>query len=183
MTCRTADLVIQEALDGALSPAARARLDAHLLSCAFCRQALDSQRVLGRVAGRWARPRPEDDPGAAFNDAVLARISARPAPAPSPRLLLWLPLAATMVLLVLLLSLPGLLPPGLNALGGAARQTPGWLLANLRGVPADASGAWGALTAGVPLHLWVWPAFLAALATNALFCVRARQADAPRSLS
>lgn len=182
MTCRTAEDIIQEALGGALSPAARARLDAHLLSCAACRRTFDAQRALARAAGRWARPRPEDDPGDAFNAAVLAQISARPAPASSPRLF-WLPLAAATVLLVLLVLLPGLLPPGLNALGGAARQTPGWLLANLRGVPDDASGVWGALTAGVPLHFWVWPAFLAVVSVNALFCVRARQADAPRSLS
>ena len=182
MTCRTAELVIQEALDGALSPAARERLDAHLASCVSCRQAWDSQRALARVAGRWARPRPEDDPGDAFNAAVLARISARPAPAPSYRLL-WLPLAATMVLFVLLASLPDLLPPGLSTLGGAARQTPGWLLSNLRGVPADASGFWGALTVGVPWHVWAWPAFVSAVIVNAMFCVRARQAQTRGSLS
>lgn len=182
MTCRTAENIIQEALDGALSPAARGRLDAHLLSCVSCRQALESQRALARVAGRWARPRPEDDPGDAFNAAVLARISARRAPAASPRLF-WLPLAATVLLIALLACVPGLLPPGLDTVNGAARQTPGWLLANLRGVPSDASGVWGALTVGVPFRVWVWPAFLAAVLVNAMFCLRARQAQMRGSLS
>jgi len=180
MICRTADLVIQEALDGALSPAARARLDAHLFSCAACRQTWDSQRALARVVGRWARPRPSDDPGDAFNAAVLARISVRPAPVYRS---LWVPLVATSLLIVLLACLPGLLSPGLDAVGGAARQTPDWLLANLRGVPSDASGAWSALTIAVPFRVWVWPAFLAAVIVNAMFCFRARQAQMRGSLS
>lgn len=180
MTCRTAEDEIQEALDGALSPAARAHLDAHVASCAACRRAWDAHRALARVAGRWARPRPGDDPGGAFNAAVLARLVARPAPAARS---FWLPLAVTTLLLVLLAWVPGLPWPGLDAVGGAVRLTPGWLLSNLGGVPAAVSGFWGALTAGVPVPAWVWPAFLAALAVNALFCVRARQAGTPRSLS
>ncbi len=178
MTCRSAEDEIQESLDGALSPAARARLDAHLASCAACRHAWDSHRTLARAAGRWARPRPSDDPGDAFNAAVLARISVRPVSTNHP---LWLPLAATALLLVLLANLPGLLWPGLETVGGAARQTPGWVLSNLRGLPADASAFWGALTAGAPVPAWVWPAFLAAAVVNAMFCVRARQAQGSRS--
>ncbi len=180
MNCRSAEEEIQKSLDSALSPAERARLDAHVASCAACRRSWDEHRVLARAAGRWARPRTEDDPGDAFNAAVLARISARPVPANRS---FWLPLAATLLLLVFLVWLPGLLWPGLDTVGGAARQTPGWLLSNLRGVPDDAFGAWGTLTAGVPVPPWAWAALLAVAAANGMFCVQARQAHALRGLS
>lgn len=182
MNCRSCRDQIQESLDGLVTPAERARLDAHLADCAACRREWDAQRTLARASGRWARALPQDDPGDAFNAAVLARIAARPAPMPT-RPLVWLPLAATALLLVLLAWLPGPLWPGLGAVGAAARQTPGWLLSNLRGIPADASASWGALTAGVPVPSWTWAALLGSVAANALFCVQARQARTRGSLS
>ena len=182
MTCRTAEEEIQKSLDGLLTPEERARMDAHLASCAACRRDWDAHRALARVAGRWVRPGPQDDPGDAFTAAVLSRIAARPVFASSSRPL-WLPLAATVFLIVLLTWLPGLLLPGLDTVGIAARQTPGWLLSNLRGLPSDASTIWGALTAGVPVRSWVWPALLAVVAANGMFCARARQAHTLRDLS
>ena len=91
--------------------------------------------------------------------------------------------AATILLLAFLAWLPGLLWPSLDTVGVAARQTPVWLLANLRGVPGDAFTAWGLLTAGVPVPSWVWAALLAAAVVNGMFCVQARQAHTRRSLS
>lgn len=179
MNCRSAENEIQKSLDGALTPGERVRLDTHLESCAACRRAWDEGRLLARAAGRWARP--QDDPGDAFTVQVLARIASRPAPAPvHPPL--WLPLAATILLLALLAWLPGLLWPGLDTVGVAARQTPGWLLSNLRGVPADAFTIWGTLTMGVPTPSWVWAALPAVAVVNAMFCVQTRQAHARRSL-
>ena len=182
MNCRSAEDEIQKSLDGSLTPAERARLDAHMADCAACRRDWEAHRALARAAGRWARPLPQDDPGDMFNAAVLSRIAARPVSAPVSRPL-WLPLAATALLLVLLAALPGLLLPGLDTVGAAARQTPGWLLTNLRGLPSDAVTAWGALTAGVPVPSWAWAALLGAVAVNGMFCVRARQAHALRGLS
>ena len=181
MNCRSAEEEIQKSLDGVLTPGERARLDAHLSSCAACRRAWDEHRLLARAAGRWTRPLPQDDPGDAFTAQVLARIAARPAPAPS-QALIWLPLAATALLLACLAWLPGLLWPGLDTVGVAARQAPGWLVTNLRGVPADAFAVWGALTAGTPIPSWVWAALPAAAVVNGIFCVQARQAQTRRSL-
>ncbi len=181
MTCQSAEEEIQKSLDGAMTPGERARLDVHLASCAACRQARDAHRRLARAAGRWARPTPEDDPGEAFTAQVLARIAARPAPIPS-RPLVWLPLAATILLLALFAWLPSLIWPGLDTLGVAVRRTPGWLLTNLRAVPGDASGAWAALTTGLALPAWVWAALPAVAVVNAMFCVQARLSYARRSL-
>jgi len=179
MNCRSAEDEIQKSLDGALTPGERARLDAHLASCAACRRAWDEHRLLARAAGRWVRP--QDDPGDAFTAATLARIAARPV-LTSHQPLIWLPLAATILLLSFLVWLPGLFWPSLDTVGVAARRTPGWLLTNLRGVPADAFTAWGALTAGLPVPSWVWAALPAVTVVNGMFCVQARQAQARRRL-
>lgn len=178
MNCRSAEDEIQKSLDGALTPDERARLDAHVAFCTVCRRTWDEHRLLARAAGRWTRP--EDDPGDAFTAQVLARIASRPAPAPSQSLI-WLPLAATILLLVLLAWLTGPIWPSLDTVAASARQTPGWLLTNLRGVPGDAFTAWGALTAGVPIPSWVWAALTAVTAVNGMFCVQARQAHGRRS--
>ncbi len=181
MNCRSAEDEIQKSLDGALTPGERARLDAHVASCPACRRAWDEGRLLARAAGRWARPRPSDDPGDAFTAQVLARIASRPVPAPGQPPV-WLPLAATILMFALLVWLPGLLWPSLDTLSVAARQTPDWLITNLRGVPADAFTAWGALTRGIPIPGWVWATLLLAAAVNGMFCVQARQAQTRRSL-
>ena len=181
MNCRSAEDEIQKSLDGVLTPGERARLDAHPASCAACHRAWDEQRLLARAAGRWMRPLPADDPGDAFTAQVLGRIAARPVPT-SRQPPVWLPLAATILLLTLLAWLPGLLWPSLDTVGFTARQTPGWLLSNLRGVPADAFMAWGALTTGVPVPSWVWAALPAVAVVNGMFCVQARQAHLGRRL-
>lgn len=181
MNCRSAKDQIQKSLDTALTPGEGARLDAHLASCAACRQARDEHRRLARAARRWARPQPEDDPGDAFTAEVLARIAARPARVPT-RSLVWMPLAATSLLLALLLRLPGLLRPSLDSVGIAALQTPGWLAANLRGVPGDALVVWSTLTTGVSLPPWAWAALLAAAVVNGMLCIQARQTRIQRSL-
>lgn len=182
MNCRSAEDEIQKSLDEALTSGERARLDAHLASCAACVRAREEHRRLARAAGRWIRPQPQDDPGEAFTARVLARIASRPASAPVQQPI-WLPLAATVLLLAFLAWLPGLLLPGLDTVGAAARQTPGWLLSNLRGVPGDALAIWGALTGSTSLPAWVWAALPAVAGVNAMFCVQARQAHARRSLS
>jgi predicted anti-sigma-YlaC factor YlaD len=179
MNCRSAEDEIQKSLDGALTPGQRARLDAHVASCAACRRAWDEGHLLARAAGRWIRPR--DDPGDAFTAQVLARIAARPTPT-SVYQSFWLPLAATILLFALLAWLPGLLWPSVDTVGVAACQTPGWLVTNLRGLPADAFTVWGALMTGVPMPSWVWAALAAVVVVNAMFCVQTRQAHARRSL-
>lgn len=181
MNCRSAEDEIQKLLDGSLTPDERARLDAHVATCATCRRTWDEHRLLARAAGRWTRPRPDDDPGDAFTAQVLARIAVRPVPAAGPPML-WLPLAATILLLALLVWLPGLFWPRLNTMSVAARQTPDWLLTNLHGVPGDALAVWGTLTTGVPIPSWVWAALPAVAVVNGMFCVRARQAQTQRSL-
>lgn len=142
MTCRSAEDEIQRSLDGLLTPVERARLDAHIADCAACRCDWDAHRALARATGRWLRPLPQDDPGDAFTAAVLAHVTARPVSIQA-RPPLWLPLAATALLLGLLTWLPGLPLAGFDTVSVAARQTPGWLLSNLRGVPSDAFAVWG----------------------------------------
>ena len=181
MTCKFAEHEFQKSLNGTLLPGERSWLDAHLLSCAACRRTWEEQRLLARAVGRWVRPLPEDDPGDIFTAQVLARLASRPSPVPR-RTLVWLPLTATVLLLALLTELPGLLWPGLDSLGTAARQMPGWLLTNLHGVPADAYAVRGALTVGVPVSSWVWAALLTLTLVNGMFCVQARQSQAQRSL-
>ena len=178
MNCRSAEDEIQKSLDGLLTPGERAGLDAHLAACAACRHAWDAHRRLARAAGRWTRP--QDDPGDAFTAQVLARIAARSVPASLQRSL-WLPLAATALLLALLFWLPDPFRPGLDAVGVAARQTPGWLVTNLRGVPADAFTVWGALTVGGAVPSWAWAALSAAAVVNGIFCAQVRRVQMRRS--
>lgn len=123
---------------------------------------------------------PPDDPGDAFTAEVLARIAARPMPT-SVHQPLWLPLAATILLFALLAWLTGPFWPSLDIVSVAARQTPGWLLSNLRGVPADAFTIWGTLTMGVLIPSWVWAALPAVAVVNGMFCAQTRQAHARRS--
>lgn len=181
MTCRSAEDAIQKSLDGVLTLEERSRLDAHLTGCPACRREWEAHRALARAAWRWARPTPEDDPGDAFTAQVLAQVAARPVSMPV-YLPFWLPLAASALLLTCLALLAGPFGPSLDSLGGAARQTPDWLLTNLRAVPGDVSGIWGALTLGLSLPAWVWGALPAVAVVNGMFCVQARQAQTQRSL-
>ncbi|HEV8421219.1 MAG TPA: zf-HC2 domain-containing protein [Actinomycetota bacterium] len=52
LTCSELVEVITEYLDGALSPADRARFDAHLDLCEGCRNYLDQMRLTIRAVGR-----------------------------------------------------------------------------------------------------------------------------------
>jgi anti-sigma factor RsiW len=68
----TVGLIVRGA-DGALEPAERARLDAHLTVCARCRQAYEGQRNVRRALMAWT-----PDPAAPhFAARVLARIPRR----------------------------------------------------------------------------------------------------------
>ncbi len=181
MNCPDAENEMQKSLDGTLTPAEWERLDAHLASCPECRRAWDEHRLLARAARRWTQPAAQDDPGDAFTARVVSQIAARPE-STFARTPLWLPLAATAILLTLLALLPSLLLPGVDALGTAARETPGWFLTNLRGLPGDVFTTWNALTISIHLPAWIWAVLLAMGVVNALFCVQARQNHARRSL-
>jgi anti-sigma factor RsiW len=80
-------------VDGALSPESRAEVEAHLLSCAACRDQEAFERGL-RERMR-ALPAPEVPPG--LEDRLRRRIRQRPVPA----LVRWLPVAAALAVAVL----------------------------------------------------------------------------------
>lgn len=181
MNCQFAEDEIQKSLDGTLTPAERERLDTHLNSCSECRRAWDDHRLLARAARRWTQPAAQDDPGDSFTARIVAQIAIRPEPA-FARTPFWLPLAATAILFTLTALLPSLLLPGVDALGTAARETPGWFLTNLRGLPGAVFATWNTLTTSIHLPVWIWGVLLAMGIINALFCVQARQSHARRSL-
>ncbi len=178
LNCSVARACMDRASDDGLSAPDQARLEAHLALCELCRQEWATQVRLDRAARRWAAPASEDDPGAAFNAQVLARIAALPAARPP----LWLPLAVALALGLLLTFLPAAARPDLGWLTASARLLPGWLAANLSGLPGDAVGL---LTAGSGHALpavWIWGILTAAALTNGLFCVRAARSQARRAL-
>lgn len=188
MTCRAALALIEQASDAALAPRDRAGLDTHLAVCAACRRASEAHRRLSQAARRWAAPSPADDPGAAFNARVLAQVSVRPA----PRLSAWLPLAATVAVLVVLAMLPDPLRPSpgwpeTGWLVASARLLPGWLAANLSALPAAGTGLGDALLSSGSQNIlqaragWVWGVLAAAALLNAA-CAHAARSRARRSL-
>jgi anti-sigma factor RsiW len=67
-TCREVVDLAADHLDGALSPKARARLDAHLRACGGCAAHVERLGTAIRVAGRFA-------PGA-IPDATMSRLVA-----------------------------------------------------------------------------------------------------------
>lgn len=176
LTCSVARACMDRASDDLLDAPERACLEAHLALCEPCRREWAAQTRLDRAARHWAAPAPGDDPGAAFNAQVLARIAALPAARPS----LWLPLAVAFSLGLLLIFLPAAARPDLAWLTVSARLLPGWLAANLSGLPGAASGL---LTAGSALPaVWIWGILTAAALTNGLFCVHAARSQARRAL-
>ena len=182
MTCRHAEELIQSGLDGALTPPERARLDAHLAACAGCRAAWDEHQRMARLARRWvAEAGRTPDNGDAFTAQVLARIAAHPASVPA-RPVLWLPLAATALLVSALAFVPHLVTPALPAVSDLIRALPSWLLANSRALPADMATAWAAAQATALFAPWVWSALLATGLVNGLFYARAAQSRSERSL-
>lgn len=66
-------------LDGALPPARRAEVEAHLAACGGCRGERD--RLAGALALLGALP-PPPEPSPWFNARLAARLAAEPAPAP-----------------------------------------------------------------------------------------------------
>lgn len=60
MNCDEALLSISAALDGELSPAERAKLSKHLLSCESCRELAEDLRVLNEELGRSDQPVPPE---------------------------------------------------------------------------------------------------------------------------
>ena len=185
MNCTQADALIQMGLDGRLSPAERAHLDAHLSQCSACRAAWDEYRRLGQTASDWARPPAiTGDPDEAFTAQVMARIAAGQASMPpisSRQILLWSALIvsalsalsfwAAPLLSAFLPSVPftGRLPspPDAAALDALWRT--------LGHVPQDAINAWDTLTTqSVTRSGWAWSALALALGVNVLFAWRTR---------
>ncbi len=175
MNCRHAEELIQQSLDGALTPDERARLDAHLTACPACRQAWNEHHQLARLAHRWTMGAGQtNDTGDAFTAQVLARVAARPVSAPS-RPAFWRPLAAAALLLTTLAFLPHSLAPNWPDVGAASRELPGWLLANSRALPSEILAAWTAARSSLLLPEWIWSALLGVGAVNGLFYARAAQ--------
>jgi anti-sigma factor RsiW len=68
LSCDTAESLIARSVDGELADADRARLDAHLASCAACRAAVDAQRgVAALLRGRAPETRAD----------LVSKVSAR----------------------------------------------------------------------------------------------------------
>jgi anti-sigma factor RsiW len=94
MRCRTAEKRLSDALDGALGPRKRARLEAHLRRCPACRATRDALARLGEAAGPSAERSDEDWSG--FERRLEARLDREPAgrravgtPFPARRRLAW----------------------------------------------------------------------------------------------
>ena len=177
MNCRSADSLIQSALDTPLSPPERARLDSHLATCDACRRAWDEYRQLSQTAAVWARqPVLGETPADEFTAQVLSRLAASPSSALRP--VGWAGLAYGAALVLLLAASPfvsPLLPP-----------LPAWHLTwnatalpdlgiRLHALPRDLSGAWADAADALASARWAALLLMAALPINALLCLRARR--------
>jgi len=90
MNCPEFEDPILEYCEGAISPAGRARVEAHLAGCGECRAYLETERELDRLLAR-SIPRPALSP--AFGHRLAVRIAGeRPAPRfrRLPRVLDWI---------------------------------------------------------------------------------------------
>lgn len=179
MTCRQAEELIGTALDGALKPAERDRLDSHLADCAACRAAWEEHHQLARLANRWTpKAGQAEDTDDLFTAQVLSRIAARPVPAPAQQSL-GRPLAVVVCLSAALVFLPHSLWPGLSVVSASVHNLPVWLLVNGRAMPDEIAAAWNA---NVIIPTWLWSALLAAGVINGVFYARVTQSRR-RSLS
>lgn len=73
--CRTLDDCLDDYVDGELSPASRADLDAHVDACAACRQRLERERGLRALLADYRATAPK--PKAGFFDQALERAAAQ----------------------------------------------------------------------------------------------------------
>jgi anti-sigma factor RsiW len=72
--CKTSETLLEDYLSGELSRGASEELEAHLRSCAACREALEEARLTERlVRGTFE---PAEEPGPAFTHLVMARVNA-----------------------------------------------------------------------------------------------------------
>ena len=181
MTCRFADELIANSLDGSLTRAERERLERHLLECAACRQAWEEQRGLALLARRWVvRAAPTEMPADVFTAQVLARVADRSRPAVRS---LWFPLAALALTIMALAALPHSLWPALPNIGEAAQALPGWMLANGRTLPADTLAIWDDAQRNAVATPWSWGVVVAACLLNAVFYAHAARSRLKGSLS
>lgn len=179
MNCRSPQELIQKSLDEGLTPADRAKADAHLSACAACRAAWDEHHRLSRLAARWVpKAEPTETAADLFTRQVLDRIAARTVPAPSRPDFRW-PLAALCLLAVALAFLPHPALGGLPDLGTSVRALPGWLLTLGRALPGDVLSAWHVGQALPALPLWLWAVLPAAGLLNGLFLARTRRRILP----
>lgn len=72
LTCQELVELITDYLEGALSPAERARFEAHLAGCTGCRNYLDQMRRTLRAVGRLR----EEDVSPASREKLLAHFRA-----------------------------------------------------------------------------------------------------------
>ena len=173
MNCNSAHAAIQNSLDQTPTQAERLMLESHLEICAVCRQEYQALQRLTRLADRWGnRTREVSDPGEQFTAQVLSRLDTPLAPS---RICVWLPLAAVLLLLFVLASVPGLnvrLPmPSLLSISD-------WLRANFLALPGDALAIFRVQQVSW-LPAWTTTLLLGVALLNAGFCLHARQ----RSLS
>ena len=182
MNCPTADTLIQHSLDVPLSSPERARLDAHLASCASCRRAWEDYRRLSQMSVSWARrPGPVETPPEEFAAHVMSRLAASPSPSAQ---FAWVPLLAGCLALLLLAILSPLAAPLLPTLGGWHVT---WSPPNLPSVhlwlgtlSEDFAGLWASASDGVVSVRWAVLLLAAALPVNAWLCLRVRR-DARRA--
>lgn len=136
---------IDRYLDGALEPADRTAVEAHLAACGACRAEVTAQRaVWSALAALSAEPLPVD-----LSAAVLARIA--PAPAARWSAGAWLALAAqaaTLVALAVWLApalrppLPPLLMTPWTLSGDPLAGLAAWLAAQAAVLPNHVAGVW-----------------------------------------
>ena len=72
LTCRELVELVTDYLEGALTPAERARFEAHIAGCEACTTYIEQMRrmlaVLGELTAESISPRAEDELRAAFRD-------------------------------------------------------------------------------------------------------------------
>jgi anti-sigma factor RsiW len=81
LACQELVEIITDYLEDALSPADRARFEAHIAACADCTAYLEQMRQTVSVVGRL---REEDIPGPALEPLLVAFRTWKQGPAPGP---------------------------------------------------------------------------------------------------
>jgi len=171
MTCQAAEELILKLPEGELALAEREPLDAHLHSCAECRQSWEEHRRLAQMVRRWAsRGSLYEVSNDAFTANLLAKIDDRPQTVNSA---LWMPLLFVALTVATLLVYCTSSFREMRTLSDLACVVPDWISANLISLLTQMPGTWQSAALEVHLPSWSFCLLLGMLLLNTLFYSRA----------